>query len=122
MSEANKQQPSEELIEADYQAPPDHSHLDRAVRLELLVGHLADLLTPALELILQLRLLTNAGHTTRSELALLNEFTGDIWTRLGIIRDEIEALKCRDVPPDTGTSTASKEKINDDEQTSRQSR
>jgi hypothetical protein len=90
---------SDELatIQIENQTPIDHSHLDRSERLELLVGHLADLLTPARELVSNLKLRSNAAHTTRSDLAVLNELAGTIWERLGDIRDEIKALKqCQD--------------------------
>jgi hypothetical protein len=84
---------SEHLETVPEDAPVGDSSLDKVVRLELLVGHLADLLTPARELISQLRLRSNASHARRSKLAHLGELVGDLWERLGLIAEEIKDLK-----------------------------
>lgn len=73
--------------------PRDYSGQDPILRLELLVGHFADLLAPARELVARLRLRTNASLATRSDLALLNELSGAIWERLGMITEGLERLK-----------------------------
>ena len=75
------------------QSAIDHSALPPIVRLELLVGLLSDQLMPARELVAQLKLLANASHVTKSDLALLLEFTGSIWERLGQLTEEIQALR-----------------------------
>ena len=66
---------------------------DREVRLELLIGHLADLLTPSRELVNELQLRSNASHVTRGELAFLRQLTGSLWERLGAIREEASQLR-----------------------------
>jgi hypothetical protein len=67
-------------------APKDHSHLDVRVRQEMLVGHLADLLTPTRGLVSQFRLRANASMTTRSELEVLTDLTQGLWAELIKIR------------------------------------
>jgi hypothetical protein len=66
---------------------------DQAVRLELLIGHLSDVLRPARALIEQLQLRANASVTTRSELEHLCDVTGSIWTTLDQIHAEIRNLR-----------------------------
>jgi hypothetical protein len=46
----------------------DHSGLDVRTRLEMLVGLLADELTPTRELVRQIRLRANASYATKSDL------------------------------------------------------
>jgi hypothetical protein len=58
-----------------------HSGLPADI-LEMLVGHLSDLLSPARDLITQLRLKSNASVTTRGELEHLNDGAGSNWERL----------------------------------------
>jgi len=82
-------------MNAEEQTPIDHSQLDPIIRLELLVGHLSDLLSPARELISQLQLRANASSQRRSDLALLRELTGNIWRQLDVIRDEIKELRAK---------------------------
>ena len=72
--------------------PKSMSHLPADVRLELLVGHLSDLLGPAHEIAGALRLQANASVTTRAQLDHLLGLSGSIWERLGAIREEIEGL------------------------------
>jgi hypothetical protein len=73
-------------------APESVSHLPADVRLELLVGHLSDLLSPARELTGALRLKANASVTTRGQLDHLIGLSGSIWERLGAIREEIAGM------------------------------
>ena len=65
---------------------------EAGTRLELLIGHLADLLTPARELVTTLRLRSNASHTSREELRHLVDLSGSIWERLDAIRKDASQL------------------------------
>jgi hypothetical protein len=62
---------------------------EQAVRLELLIGHLADILTPARDLVGELRLRANASTVTRGELEHLSYFANDIWMKLDSIREQV---------------------------------
>lgn len=74
-------------------SPNDHSHLPVEVRLELVVGALADLLAPARSLTTQLKLRANASAATRSDLDHLIELAGSIWERQDAIRSDINQLR-----------------------------
>jgi hypothetical protein len=62
-------------------------------RLELLVGHLSDLLEPAQQLMSELRLRANASHASRSDLEFLIQQHGAIWQHLVIILDEVKEIR-----------------------------
>jgi hypothetical protein len=62
-------------------------------RLELLVGHLADMLHPARELVATLRLRANASAITRGELEHLTDLAGTTWQSLGQIRTEAKSIR-----------------------------
>jgi hypothetical protein len=56
-----------------------YDHLPAEVRLELLVGDLAEMLAPVREMVAAIRLLANASVTTRSKLELLLDLTDTVW-------------------------------------------
>ncbi len=62
------------------------------IRLEMLVGHLADQL-PTVDEIKTLRLQSNASVTTRSRLDYLIELTGALWKTLEAVREEAAAIR-----------------------------
>jgi hypothetical protein len=61
-------------------------------RLEMLIGHLSDVLQPSSELIKSLRLRSQAV-TTRRDLEYLIQLSGGIFGELGKIRDEMGRLR-----------------------------
>jgi hypothetical protein len=66
---------------------------DPRVRLELLIGHLADQLAPARELVDTLRLRSNASTITSGHLDHLCWAAGALCDRLGAIREEVGQLR-----------------------------
>lgn len=66
---------------------------EQTARLEMLIGHLSDVLHPATELVKTLRLQSNASVTTRGKLDHLIDLTGSIWETLGQCRDEARAMR-----------------------------
>jgi hypothetical protein len=66
---------------------------EREARLEALIGHLADLLAPARELVGELQLRSNASPATREQVRHLIDLTGSLWRRLGDIREEARQLR-----------------------------
>jgi hypothetical protein len=70
----------------------NHSHLPQPVRLELLIGHLADALAPARTLIKALRLQANASVTTRTQLEALLDQAGALYQVLRDIRAAFKQL------------------------------
>jgi hypothetical protein len=65
------------------------------VRLELLIGHLADLLTPARQLVGELKARANASTVTRGHLDRLGSMTAVIWEQLGSIAEEAKVIRLR---------------------------
>jgi hypothetical protein len=65
---------------------------EQTARLELLIGHVSDVLQPARTLVEQLQLRANASTTTRGELEFLKQISGGIFEQLAAIRDEAAAL------------------------------
>jgi hypothetical protein len=74
-------------------APRSYSHLDADVRAEMLVGHLADMLSPVRALAGAIRLQSNASVVTRGKLEHLLDLTGAVWEELGRIREEVQGLR-----------------------------
>ena len=72
--------------------PPSHSHLPADIRLEMLVGHLADQLTPARGLVTTLRL-RSKSTMTRGDLQHLIDMTGSLWMTLNRIKEEATAIR-----------------------------
>ena len=79
--------------------PPDQSGLGIDVRLEMLVGRVADRLAEAHQLIKTLKHKQNAVATRRQTAAAL-EYVGGIYNELRGIREELEEL--RNARTDTG--------------------
>jgi hypothetical protein len=77
-------------------APQDHSEQDVRIRLELLVGRLANLLTPARDLVAVLRVRGNASAQTRAALEQLNQCTFLIWKELEQVAEQIRELGAHD--------------------------
>jgi hypothetical protein len=73
--------------------PRTMGHIPVCARLEMMVGTLSDQLAPTRELVAALRLRGNASATTRGELDHLNDLTGALWQRLGIITEELRTLR-----------------------------
>jgi hypothetical protein len=71
----------------------DHSPLPQAVRLEMLVGRLSELLAPADELIAGLRLKSNASAVTRGQIDHLVGMTGLMWEELRKLREQVAQVK-----------------------------
>jgi hypothetical protein len=69
----------------------DHSGLDARTRLEMLVGLLANELTPTRELVRQIRLRANASYATKSDLEHLIDSTGSIRDDLTFMLLEIKS-------------------------------
>jgi hypothetical protein len=69
-----------------------NEYTERLIRLELLIGHLSDLLSPARELVSGLRLQSNASVTTRAKLDGLTDLVGSVWDMLQAIKKEADAL------------------------------
>jgi hypothetical protein len=69
------------------------SQAEGEARLEVLIGHLADLLAPAREFVGELQIRSNAASTTRGVLRHLTDLTGSLWRRLGDIREEARQLR-----------------------------
>jgi hypothetical protein len=72
--------------------PNSMSRFPVDIRLEMLVGHLADQL-PTVAKIEALRLQANASVTTRGKLDLLIQMTGSIRETLGYVREEAAAIR-----------------------------
>jgi hypothetical protein len=83
------------MIEENTQATTVKSvaGVDPEIRLEMLVGYLADQMHPIRELVDALRLQSNASHTTRSKLEHLLQLAGSMWERLGDIREEARLIR-----------------------------
>jgi hypothetical protein len=64
-------------------------YTERLIRLELLIGHLSDILSPASELVSGLRLQSNASVTTRGKLDGLTDLVGSVWNMLQAIKEEL---------------------------------
>jgi hypothetical protein len=73
--------------EADEPQPNCMGRFPADIRLEMLVGHLADQLPTVVE-IKALRMQANASVTTRGKLEHLIELTGSIWETLRYVREE----------------------------------
>jgi hypothetical protein len=65
--------------------------LPREMRLEMLIGHLADQLPKVSELKIVLR--SNASAATRNDLANIHDVLGSLWSRIGAIREEAAAIR-----------------------------
>jgi hypothetical protein len=69
-----------------------HDHLPQEVRLEMLIGHLADALGPIREAAEAIRLQSNASVTTRRRLEHLIDLTNHAWSMLNDIRTHVEII------------------------------
>jgi hypothetical protein len=72
--------------------PVSYSHLSADIRMEMLVGHLSDMLRPTRELAKAFCLQSNASVTTRGKLEHLIDLSGALWEELGRIREEVELI------------------------------
>jgi hypothetical protein len=70
----------------------DYSTLNREMRLELLVGHMADAYAQMRPLA-ELRLRANASAESRRTLDYLVQLDGAIWQLLGKLLDEVQGLR-----------------------------
>lgn len=82
--------------------PSNLTLVERETRLELLIGHLSDLLAPSRDLVEALQLRSNASALSRGHLDHLVELAGSIWMRLGEIRDEAKSLRLHATSEDSG--------------------
>jgi hypothetical protein len=71
----------------------DISNMPREMKLELLIGHLFDVLAPTRELVEALRLRDNASATTRAQLDTLIDLTNAVYSVLRDIRARVERDK-----------------------------
>jgi hypothetical protein len=66
---------------------------EQLCRLEMLIGHLSDMLSPAKALVRELRLQSNASVTTRGKLDHLNDLVGSLWEHFQTIEQEVKTIK-----------------------------